>query len=291
MNENKLLAVMGSSGAGKTTTSIKLAMELSRKKKNTVIVFCDPFTPVLPFVLPAGVVCEVSLGELLTCPILTQEDILTACIPLESSEYTSVLGYKAGESLMTYPKITREKAVDFLVMLRHLADFVIVDCAGVFEADAASIVAIEVADAVLRLGTANLNGISYYQTHEPMLADSRFKQAAHQMALSNVKPGQEWEAVAQQYRGVQYILPYSAELERQYDEVSLFEALNKKESLPYIAEIKKMAAGIFGIPCEPVKTPVSAPKKVPDRETKNSTPKKKPGLSLKLPFGRHKGEF
>ena len=285
MNENKLLAVMGSGGAGKTTTSIKLAVELSRKKSNVVVVFCDPFTPVPPFVLPAGAICGVSLGELLTSASLTQENILTACIPVESSEYISVLGYKAGESLMTYPKITREKAVDFFVMLRHLADFVIVDCAGVFEADAASIVAIEVADMVLRLGTANLNGISYYQTHEPLLADSRFKSAAHLKALSNVKSGQEWEAVAQQYRGVQYVLPHSPELERQYDEVALFKSLNKKESLPYIAEIKKMTASIFGVSCEPVKVVEASSKKAPDKE------KKKHSLSLKLLFGRHKGEF
>lgn len=285
MNESKFLAVMGSGCAGKTTTSIKLAVELSGKKKNVIIVFCDPFTPVLPFVLPAGTAGYTSLGELLTSPALTQESILAACIPVESSDYISVLGYKARESLMTYPKITREKAVDFFVMLRHLADFVIVDCAGVFEADVTSIVALEVADAALRLSTANLNGISYYQTHEQMLADSRFKPDTHLKTLSNVKFGQEWEAVAQQYRGVQYVLPHTDELEKQYDEVALFEALSTKESQPYITEIKRMAAGIFGIPCEAVKAAPASIKEPPGKV------KTKRNLSLRLPFGKHKGEF
>lgn len=253
MNESKILAVMGNGGAGKTTTSIKLAVELCRKKRNVIIVFCDPFTPVLPFVLPAGTVCDTSLGELLTSPSLTQEKILTACIPAESSKYISVLGYKAKESPMTYPKITKEKAVDFFVMLRHLADFVILDCATVFEADVTSIVAIEMADTVLRLGTANLNGISYYRTHDPMLADRRFNADAHLRALSNVRPGQEWEAVAQQYRGVQYVLPHIAELERQYDELTLFEGMSTKESLPYTTEIFKEWLPTFSafIMCQP----------------------------------------
>lgn len=285
MNESKVLAIMGSGGAGKTTTGIKLAVELSRKKRNVIIVFCDPFTPVLPFVLPAGTVYDTSLGELLTSPSLTQESILTACIPVESSEYISVLGYKSRESLMTYPKITREKTVDFFVMLRHLADFVIIDSAGVFEADVTSIVAIEMADRVLRLGTANLNSISYYQTHEPMLADNRFKSDTHLKALSNVRSGQEWEAVSQQYRGVQYVLPHNAELERQYDEVTLFETLNKKESQPYTTEIKRMTAEIFGIHYEPAKATPAVPVKPSGKaKTKHS-------VSLKLPFGNRKGEF
>ena len=42
MVQNKIIAVMGSPGSGKTTASIKLAAELAEKKKNVILVFCDP---------------------------------------------------------------------------------------------------------------------------------------------------------------------------------------------------------------------------------------------------------
>ena len=173
MEQDKILAVMGSPGSGKTTTAVKLAAALAKQKKNVIVVFCDPFTPVVPTLLPPDAVHDTSLGELLTVPGLTQADILNACVSVPGQEYISLLGYRGGESLMKYPKITRDKAVELFVSLRYLADYIILDCAAVFEADPASFVGIEIADRVLRLGTANLKGISYYQTHTPMLADSR----------------------------------------------------------------------------------------------------------------------
>lgn len=284
MSEHKVFAVMGSPGSGKTTASVKLALELAKHKKNVIAVFCDPFTPVIPYILPADTAVESSLGTLLTAPGLTQKNILDACLPITQSEYISLLGYKAGESLMSYPKITKDKTIDFFVMLRHLADYVIIDCSAVFEADPVSIVAIETADITLRLGTANLKGISYFQTHMPMLADSVFRAAGHIKAISPFKPGQEWEAVAQQYGGTEYVLPYAPELEKQFDEAALFEPLTAKDSMAYTAEIEKVSGGVFGLKGIPVKAEPSA-------SVLAVKPKGKGSFSIKLPFGKRKGEF
>jgi len=284
MSENKVLAVMGSPGSGKTTAAIKLALELAKHRKNVVVVFCDPFASVIPYVMPADTVIDTSLGTLLTAPGLTQGNILDACVPISQNGYISLLGYKAGESLMAYPKITKDKTVDFFVMLRHLANYVIIDCSAVFEADPVSIVGIETADAALRLGTSNLKGISYFQTHMPMLADSVFRANGHLKAISVLKPGQEWEAVSQQYGGADYVLPYVPELEKQFDEVSLFEPLTSKESQTYAAEIQKIVGGVFGVRGASVK---------PERKASaEETPKMSKGKpAFKLPFGKSKGEF
>lgn len=283
MSDNKVLAVMGSSGSGKTTASIKLALELAKGRKNVIIVFCDPFTPVIPYIMPSDTVIDAPLGTLLTAPGLTQANILDACAPITQNEYISLLGYKAGESLMAYPKITKDKTVDFFVMLRHLADYVIIDCSAVFEADPVSIVGIEIADTALRLGTSNLKGISYFQTHMPMLTDSGFRAGSHLKAISMFKPGQEWEAVSQQYGGADYVLPFAPELEKQLDEVSLFEPLTAKESVPYTAEIQKILGGVFGIKSVPIKTEQGAAGE-PAKKAKSK-------LAIKLPFGKGKGEF
>lgn len=278
MEQDKILAVMGSPGSGKTTTAVKLAAALARQKKNVIVVFCDPFTPVMPVLLSPEIVHDTSLGELLTVPGLTQVNILNACVPVPDSGYISLLGYKGGESLMQYPKITRDKAVELFVSLRYLADYIILDCAAVFEADPASFVGIEIADRVLRLGTANLKGISYFQTHNPMLADSRFDKERFQTAIGCLKAGQDWEAVSGQYGGVDHVLPYAAELEQQDNERTLFQLLKAQESSPYNAEIDRIINNLFGL------------QTVAHFHRKASKPVKAKG-GFKLPFAGRRGEF
>ena len=192
MEYGKMLAILGSPGSGKTTAAVKLACALAAQKKNVIVVHCDPFTPVIPMLLPAGTVHDTSLGTLLTAPGVTQESILKACIPAGKNGYLGLLGYRAGESLMHYPKVTHDKAVELFVSLRHLADYVLIDCATIFEADPASLVAAEVADGVLKIGTADLKGVSYFQSHTPMLADSRYQHGRQRMAVGNLKVGQDW---------------------------------------------------------------------------------------------------
>lgn len=245
MEQNQIITVMGSPGAGKTTTSIKLALELAGGKKNVVLVFCDPFTPVVPFVVPCPQE-QVSIGELLTAPSLTQKMILDACIPIKDSGYISLLGYRSGESLMAYPQITRERAVDFMVCLRYLADYIIMDCSAIYEADVLSMVAMELSDQFIKLGTSNLRGISYFEPRRMFLSDQRFQPERQLFYLGNVRAGQEWEAVSEQYGGVNGALPYVAGLEVQYDELALFEPLAGKESAAYLEEIRKLSERLSG---------------------------------------------
>ena len=283
MEESKVIAVMGSQGSRKTTAALKLALALSAAKKNVIVVFCDPFTPVIPAVLPAHITHDTSLGSLLTAPALAQTTILNACVPTEKSDYISLLGYCAGESLMHYPQITREKAVEFFVLLRYLADYIIVDCTSTFEADPASIVAIELADRVLKLGTANLKGVSYYLTHNPMLADSRFRKDTHSTVIGNLKTGQDWEAAAQQLGGADFVLPYAPELEQQFDELALLVPLTQPESAGYSAAIQR----ILGIQPEKSKAKV-----ISEVAPASQSPKKaKSKIAFRLPFAKGRGEF
>lgn len=293
MEQDKVLAVMGSPGSGKTTTAVKLATALAKQKKNVIVVFCDPFTPVLPVLLSPDTIHDTSLGELLTAPGLTQANILNACVPVPDSDYISLLGYKSGESLMQYPKITRDKAVELFVSLRYLADYIILDCAAVFEADPASFVGIETADQVLRLGTANLKGISYYQTHNPMLADSRFDKGRFQNIIGCLKVGQDWEAVSGQYGGVNHVLPYVSELEQQDNERTLFQPLKAQESFPYQEEISRMVDHLFGLQTAAAFKDKSMKKgkaSGPSAQMKETKPVKAKG-GLKLPFAKKRGEF
>jgi len=290
MDLDKVLAVMGSPGSGKSTTAVKLALSLAAHRKNVIIVFCDPFTPVIPGIVPAGVAHDRSLGSLLTAPALTQKDILDSCVPVRESRYISLLGYRAGESLMQYPQITRDQVTRLFVSLRYLADYVIIDCSSVFEADPASIIAIEVADVVLRLGTANLKGISYYQTHMPMLADSRFRKETHKIAIGNQKVGQDWEAVSSQYGAVSYVLPYLPELEWQDSELCLFQPLLEPDSVPYQTEIRHILSDLFSVQGSRLEQ-TDIRKKGKQPKVQEVTKKERRSAGIKMPFTRNRGEF
>lgn len=245
-----MLAIMGSPGSGKTTVAVKLAQCLAARKKNVIVVLCEPFTPVIPTLVSAGIAHDISLGHLLTAPGIMQEDILKACVPAGRNGYISLLGYRAGENLMNYPKITHDRAVELFVSLRYLADDVIIDCATVFEADPASLVALEVADRVLRMGTADLKGVSYFQSHAPMLSDGRYRKETHRIVVGNLKVGQDWEAVSGQYGKIDYLLPYAAELEQQGNEMALFEPLRSQEGGRYQTEVSHIMEEMLSAPEE-----------------------------------------
>lgn len=277
MENGNMLAIAGSPGSGKTTLSIKLAAEIAKKKKNVIVVCGDPFVPSIPFLLPMDTEQEVSLGALLTAPTMTQEKILKACVPVPANEYISLLGYRMGENLMSYPKVTREKAVEFLVCLRHLADYVILDCTSVFEADVFSILSMEMADRVLCMGTSNLRGISYFKSHAGML-DGRADDGKYISVIGNFKDGQEWEVVAGQYGGAGFLFPYVAELEQQYDEAGLWSPMSSKDAALFQTELKKLLSEVFGL------------YEVKQKGSKSGEDKKK--LAIRSPFvWKNKGEF
>lgn len=95
---------------------------------------------------------------------------------------------------------------------------------------------------------------------------------------SGFKTGQEWEAAAGQYGGVGFVFPYVAELEKQYDEASLWNGLTSKEAGPFQTEVRKVLVEVFGL------------YETKQGENKPGAEKKK--LVVRSPFvWKNKGEF
>ena len=284
MEQTQILAIMGSPGSGKTFTSVKLATELALQKKNVIIIALDSSCPVVPYLLPSDVVHDVSIGELLTKMQISQTDILKALVTVPDNPYISLLSYKLGESISSYPKIVATKVIEFLSNIRGLADYIIIDCSSMIEADVATIIALSFAEKVLKLGTSDLKGISYFYTADRLLADSKFKKDKNIIAISNLKDWQEWENVAPQYGGATFTIPYCKELERQFSELTLFEKLKEEQSTSYSLEISEMARQIFAL-----EIPVTAKKKkekAPQKSTKTEAKR-----TFRNPFSKNKGEF
>lgn len=265
MKNNQIIAIWGSPSAGKTTTSIKLARELSLKKKNIILVMCDTLCPELMSVLPKTDTSNKSIGSLLALPEITQEHILSKCITLDKNQYITLLGYAQGENIFTYAQYSKERAIDFLILLRHLADYVIVDCSSGFTGDVLSTVALEMADMVLRLGKANLKSVSYFNSYLPVLADRRFNTDKHIKVLSNVKVIEPREQVKELFGGARYELPHTEELEVQFLNGELFSGLTGKSSFEYIKSLETLTKRILG---EEINANKEKAKSIKDKDSK-----------------------
>ena len=241
----QILAVWGSPSSGKTVTAVKIARELSLNKKNVAVVLCDGVCPALPTVLKTKKLVEGSIGEVLAAPSVTQELILKNCVCPVKNPYISFLGYKAGENVFTYAEYAKERAVDLLVLLRHIADYVVVDCANSLTDSILSTAALEVADAVLRLGTCDLKGVSYFMSCLPLIADRRFKPEQHIRVLSDIKPRQASGGYENSYGGVSYRLPHVDAIEEQFYSLALLDGLSGKEAKSYEPVIREIAKEVF----------------------------------------------
>lgn len=246
LNKGKqILAVWGSPSSGKTITAVKIARELSMNKKNVAMVLCDAVCPALPALLNSKKAAEGSIGEVLSAPAISQELILKNSVYSDKNPYVSFLGYKAGENVYTYAEYTKERAVDLLVLLRHIADYVVVDCASSLTDSILSTAALEMADTVLRLGTCDLKSVSYFMSSLPLIADHRFRPEQHIRVLSDIKPQQAAGGYENAYGGVAYKLPHVDAIEEQFYSLALLEGLSGREAKVYESIIRAIAGEVL----------------------------------------------
>lgn len=245
MYNKQILAVWGSPASGKTLTGVKLANMLSQKKKDVVLLFCDPFVPVIPVILPYLETGNRSLGNVLSSAEITQDRIFSNCLTLKKNSYLALLGYHKGENVFTYPAYTKSAATDLLIQLRHIADYVIIDCTSHITADILSTVALEKSDVVLRLGSCDLKGVSYFASQLPLLFERRFNPDRHIKILSNFRSSHPKAEIRECYGGTDFELPYVAELEEQYRTGRLLEVPATKEGRRFEDALRAVLKEVF----------------------------------------------
>jgi MinD-like ATPase involved in chromosome partitioning or flagellar assembly len=245
MKNNKIISIWGNPNSGKTTLSIKIANELVKKDKSVILVMADSYVPAIHTVLPFTETKDQSLGALLSSIQISQESILKMCIPVQNTKNLSVLSYLHGENIRTYADYGKERVLDFFILLKHLADHIIVDCNSQFHHDLLSRGALEFSDQVIRLISPELKAISFYDASLPLLSERKYNVVNHIKVLSNVKSEMPKDIVANRFGGVKNELDYSEEVQRQMLEARLFEPLTDKKSEGYNKQLQSLMDMLF----------------------------------------------
>lgn len=244
---NRVLAVWGSPGSGKSTVAVKLARYLAGKKRNVVLLICDMTAPMLPCICPpADLECEHSLGSVLAAAQVTDSLVRHNLITHKKYGYLTLMGMLRGENEYTYPPYNAKQATELIECLRKTAPYVIIDCGSYIANDILSAIALMEADAVLRLVNCDLKSISYLSSQLPLLRDNKWDADKQYKVASNIKPNEASEHVEQVLGNVTFKLPYSAELAAQSLAGDLLADLSLRESRGFRKEIEAISREVFG---------------------------------------------
>ncbi len=243
----KLIAVWGAPGSGKTTLSVKLAEALyhrSRGKSAVIVVFADIVTPSIPVVFPNYRSEDVfSVGSVLSKPDFFADDVVSAVVMTKDKMNLGYLGYKDGENQHSYPVYTEAKAKYFYDILVGIADYVIVDCMALPDANYLTKVALENAASIIRLSTPDLKCISF-QMSQLKSFTSRGYLAGKEVAVMNI-PRQELNLAAADAKihlgKIAYTVPYCSTLMEQYMEGCLYESMKDKKFMQIIRAVAESA--------------------------------------------------
>ena len=241
-----ILAVWGSPGSGKTVTAVKIAKQLSSKKKNVALLLCDMTAPMLPCICPpSDLECEKSLGSVFAAQHISVNLIRHNLTTHKRMPYFTMMGLCKGENEYTYAACTKEQAKELLDGLRELAPYVVVDCSSYIANDILSAVALMEADSVLRLVNCDLKSVGYLSSQLPLLKELHWDEEKQYKVASNVKPQQAADRIGQVLGSMVFRLPHSAEVEEQYLAGALLDDLSMKDSREFRKEIEKICSEVF----------------------------------------------
>ncbi len=244
--DNQVLAVWGSPSSGKTIISVKLARYIASQKKNVILVLADMSAPPLPYVCPSSdLESETSLGSILGAAHVTETLIKQNAILHKRNEYLTMLGMLKGENAFSYAPYTETQARELIAELRKMCDYIIIDCTSNITNDVLSAVSLIESDAVLRLVSCDLKSISYLNSQLPLLLDNKFNANKQYKAASNVAQFQADENIEQVLGGINFRIPHSDEVYRQFLSGNLFAGLAEKDSKEFRKAVSKIANEVF----------------------------------------------
>jgi MinD-like ATPase involved in chromosome partitioning or flagellar assembly len=245
----KLIAVWGSSGAGKTTVSLALAAVLS-KNEDVLVISTEDRSPALPVYLPSvnNLNTNNSIGSLLDIPENISESSLKGRLhqhPKHSRLFFA--GYVTGEQPgMTYKPVSRKAAIT-LLQLFHQTPFayVIVDCDSNPVYDAMTLAAMEKAQTVLRVVTPDVKGYEFQKAQLSWMGGNTALQVDRHIKIVNpvfpYTPLNDAQAV---FGGFDFALPYAEQVAMRLAAGEILRNFDQRSSIDFENQIAKLAKHI-----------------------------------------------
>lgn len=237
----KTIAIWGSPGSGTTLTTIKIAKVLANLKKNVIVVGCNDQTPLLPLLLSSTSELP-SLGDALAADQLSQIETLRHCVPYGKNQYISLLAYRLGENVMSYPEYTLQRASELLMYLRRLSDFVLIDCTSNLD-NILTAAALKQSDVTFKVVNADPKSLIYFRSAAPLLMRGEYQKPIN--ILNNLLSSQDAGPAREVVGEIAYTLPNVPELKAQYDRGELLDTLFGKTARQYEMELKKLVMEVM----------------------------------------------
>lgn len=246
--DNQVLAVWGSPSSGKTVMSAKLARYIASQKKNVILMLADMSAPPLPYICPASdLEAENSLGNILCAAHIDENLVKQNAILHKKNEYLTMFAMLKGENAFSYAPFSETQVRELIHVLRQLADYIIIDCTSNITNDVLSAVSLIESDAVLRLLSCDLKSISYLNSQLPLLFDNKFNVNKQYKAVSNVSSFQADDEIEQLVGGVNFKIPHSDEVYKQFLAGNLFSGLTEKDSRDFRKAVSKISNEVFAL--------------------------------------------
>ncbi len=245
---SKTISIWGSTDSGKTSFSIKLAKELS-KKGNVVVVFLDKVAPPMsPFLFEVDEKGK-SLGKLLASEMIEQDEILKHCVTNDKYKNLAFLGLNQGEHFKSYPSASNDKYNKLIIHLENLCDYVIFDLPSGFITSSFATMAMEMSDINLRMCGSNIKDISYFKSTIGFLSrNTKLSLDDDVLILSKVDENANIGILEGHYGKIDYYIPRVEEITVQLETGTLLtKDLVSKESKDYKKAVKKIICKIDGV--------------------------------------------
>ena len=202
--------------------------------------------PPLPYVCPSSdLESETSLGNILGAAHVDENLVKQNAILHKKNEYLTMFAMLKGENAFSYAPYTETQARELVHVLRQLADYIIIDCTSNITNDVLSAISLIESDAVLRLVSCDLKSISYLNSQLPLLLDNKFNANKQYKAASNVSSFQADDEIEQIVGGINFKIPHSDEVYKQFLAGNLFGGLTEKDSKDFRKAVSKITNEVF----------------------------------------------
>ncbi len=237
--KQKLLAIWGSPGSGKTTLAAKLAWQYGREGLRTALVFCDWSTPMLPCVREEGELLEQhSLGSIFAARRIVPALVEANASQIKGAEQLRLYGLLKGEYETLYPPVSERQAEEFLEVLKEQYDVAVLDLTSEVHGQVLTKIGLRKADEVVRLLGCELKSLSFYKSQLAYLHEEAIEDRYFYRVISDVK---DKVLAKEMYQKAAFQLQHTEELAKQWERGELFGELEEKQSRGYLEGLRALA--------------------------------------------------